>query len=186
MSDGPHRSLPLKKHWKRVAERAATPSYTLSEVAATLPNALLCDLREAPVSQVVDILFGRGQPSLFHENCVDELEALRGTCRGSTAGTTLIDCAIEAKTVGLGGAFAVNTVLINTLEALARGYSHSIEEHYHRKKPWSVPNIRTRLKEARASVSFATLASEITSGNAASIAKLGVPKRRGIDEGPQL
>lgn len=186
MSDGPHKSLPLKRHWKKFAERAATPSFSLSEVAYALPTALLKDFKEAPMSQVLKIFLGDGQISLFPTNHADLLEAVRGTCRGSTVGTILIDCAIEANTYGLTGHLACNTALENALEAYARGTCHSIEEHYKRKEPWSVVNVRDRLRSACSQVSFATLASEIMSDKPNRTGKFHLVKRTGIDEGPQI
>lgn len=185
MSDGPHKSLPLRRHWKKFAERAATPSFSPSEVAAALPNALLNDFREAPMAQVFNIFLGDGQISLFHEDCADLLEAVRSCCRGAV-GNILIDCAIEANVDGLTGDLACKTALENALEAYARGTCRSIEEHYKRKESRSVANVRDRLKGACSQISFATLASEMMSDKTDRTGQFHLIKRTGIDEGPQL
>lgn len=186
MSDGPHRSLPLRQHWRKFAERAATPSFSLNEVAEALPIALLKDFREVPVQQISAILLGDRQISLFPQNRTGLLEAVRGVCRGSTPGTILIDCAIEASANGLTGRSALHTALENAFQAHVRGVCHSIEEHYYRKDPPNAINIRARLKAACRQVSYATLASEMVSGKPGNIGKFHPEKRMGIDEGPQL
>lgn len=186
MSDGPHRSLPMRRHWKKFAERAATRSYSLDEVAAVIPGALVNDFKDTPLNQVRDILLGDSQRSLFPRNCADQLEELRGTCRGSTVGNMFLDCAIEANAIGLTGDSAINAAAKNALEAYARGICRQIEEHYRRKKPGSELNVRNRLSAACEQVSFASFATEMMSGNSGGRGKLLVMKHTGIDEGPQL
>lgn len=186
MSDGPHRSLPMRRHWKKFAERAAKRSYSLDEAAAVLPGALSNDFKEAPLNQVRDILLGDDQISLFRRDCADRLEELRSTCRGSTAGSMLIDCAIEVTANGLTGDSAFNTSLANALKAYAQGVCRQIEEHYQRKKPESELNMRNRLSASCERVSFTSLASEMMTGNAGSRDKFLVMKHTGIDEGPRL
>lgn len=186
MSDGPHRSLPLRRHWKKFAERAAVRSYSLDEVAAVLPGALTNDFKEAPLNQIRDILLGDSQRSLFPRNCADQLEELRGTCRGSTVGNMLIDCAIEANAIGLTGDTAINAAAKNASEAYARGIMRQIEEHYRRKQPGSELNVRNRMSAACEQVSFASFASEIMSGKSDSAGKYRLMKHTGIDEGPRL
>jgi len=186
MSDGPHRSLPLRRHWKKFLERVVTPSFSSCEVIEALSNALINDFKEAPVSRVLNILQGDGQPSLFHENCADQIEALRRTCPGSTASNILLECATEANASGLTGYQAVRMTLENALDALFRSARNSIEEHCKRKESWSGMNIRTRLKDAWKEVSFSGLASEIIFGKAASTKKANLTKRTGLDDGPQF
>ena len=40
MSDGPHRSLPMRQGWKRVAERGANDNFTTEQIAAAIVPAL--------------------------------------------------------------------------------------------------------------------------------------------------
>jgi hypothetical protein len=49
MSDGPHRSLPMRRHWKDLAERAAKAAFSPDQVCEALPLALKCDILEAPI-----------------------------------------------------------------------------------------------------------------------------------------
>lgn len=185
MSDGPHRSLPMRRPWKLLAERAGTPAYAPEEVSEAFPVALKSDFREAPLEQVRDILGGSGQSSLFGEDRAARLEEARRMCRGSAAGNTLIDCAIEANANGLTGDTAYKAALKNALEAHARAGCHQIEEHWRREEPRSTGHLRERLREARCACAFSDIASELTeSGSGNRDTRLS--KRTGVDDGPPL
>lgn len=185
MSDGPHRSLPMRRHWRDLAERAATPAFTAEQVAEAFPVALKNEFREAPLAQIRDILGGGAQSSLFKEDRAAKIETARRACAGSAAGNTLIDCALEANADGLTGDRAMRTALENALDALARAGCHQIEEHYRRKEPQSTANVRNRLDAARGQCARSEIASELMSddGGGAS-GKVRLRKRTGIDEGP--
>lgn len=154
MSDGPHRSLPMRQHWKDLAKRVETPAYSLDDVDETLVRALKKEFREAPMGGVRDILGGGKQGSLLREDRAAQLDAARQACPGSAAGNTLIDCAIEADANGMTGDTAFKEALKNALEPHARGGCHQIEEHHHRKEPQSAPNVRGRLRAARTRCSY--------------------------------
>ena len=96
MSDGPHRTLPMRRHWKDTAERAAKLVYSPSEVREALTVALKRDLLEGPIQKVREILDAR-KPDLFARRQIEQLEALRGECRGSAAANVLIDCAHRSR-----------------------------------------------------------------------------------------
>jgi hypothetical protein len=46
MSDGPHRSLPMRRGWKRVAERGDKRAYASEEVSEAIIVALEQDCRQ--------------------------------------------------------------------------------------------------------------------------------------------
>lgn len=186
MSDGPHRSLPMRRHWKALAARAATPAYSPTQVAEAFPVALKRDFGEAPLSQIRDILGGGEQSSLFREDRAAQLEAARHACRGSAAANTLIDCAIEATANGLTGDTAFRTALENASDAHAKAGCHQIEEHWRREEPQSTVNVRDRLNTARSACSYSDLASELMSGKPTGKGDLRLRKRTGVDEGPSL
>lgn len=186
MSDGPHRSLPMRRHWKKFAERASKRSYSLEDVAAVLPSALMRDFKEAPIKEVHDILVGDGQIPLFHQDSADQLERLRRICRGSTVGYAVIDCAMEASANGLTGEAAYNAAVINASKAHSRAVFHQIEEHFRRKEPGSQFNLRSRMNDACSQVSFGSFASAMMSGKVGTKGNFDVIKHAGIDEGPQL
>jgi hypothetical protein len=186
MSDGPHRSLPMRRHWRDLAERASTPAFSANEVGEAFPIALKRDFREAPLERVRDILGGGEQSSLFASDRAAQLEESRRFCRGSAAGGTLIDCAIEANAKGLTGDAAFRIALENALDAHARAGCHSIEEHYLREDRPNSVNVRNRLGDARRFCPYAELATELMSSSTARVRDLRLPKRTGVDEGPPL
>jgi hypothetical protein len=98
MSDGPHRSLPMRPHWRHLAQRAAQGAFPPDQVCEALPYALKRDILEAPIKGVRDIMSG---DSLLPELRVEQLEALRESCRGSAPANLLIDCAVDAVRNGL-------------------------------------------------------------------------------------
>lgn len=183
MSDGPHKSLPMRDHWRNLAERATTPAFTAEQVAEAFPVALKNDFCEAPLAQLRDIFGDNAQSSLFTADRVAQLEATRRECRGSAAGNTLIDCALEANANGLTGDVACRAALENALDTHARAGCHQIEEHYRRKEPQSTANIRDRLNAAWRQCGRSEIASELMSDGSS---KPRLPKRTGIDEGPSL
>ena len=184
MSDGPHRSLPMKRHWKKFAERLENSSYTPEEIDEAWLSALKKDFREPPLSEIRTILVGNGQRPLFKENLAAQLDSVRQSCRGSAVGNTLIDCAIAADANGMVGNSAFHHALTSTLEAHVRSHYRQIEEHYYRKSPVKCPPVRERLHEAYNRFSCASFASELMSPQSSIGHQL--PKRTGIDEGPQL
>jgi hypothetical protein len=100
MSDGPHRSLPMRRHWKDFAERSAKAAFSPDQVSEALPHALKKEILEAPIKEIRDIM---GGDSLFPEMRIQCLDALRQAYRGSAAATHVIDCAVEATARGLLG-----------------------------------------------------------------------------------
>lgn len=183
MSDGPHRSLPLRPHWRKLAERAATPAYSLSDVAEAFPFALKKDFSKDSLRQVREILSGG---NLFQQDCEGQLEAARSDCRGSAADNLLIDHAIQANISGLAGDSAFLSALEKALFVYSWKISLQIEEHYLRKQSPDIVNVRERLKAGRLQCSHGALAAEMTSGNTRRISSYRLPKHTGIDEGPPL
>ncbi len=184
MSDGPHRSLPMRRPWKLLAERAGTPAYACEEVSEAFSVALKSDFREAPLDKVRDILGGSVQSSLFSDDRAAQLEEARRFCRGSAAGNTLIDCAVEANASGLTGDTAFVAALTNALEACARAGCRQIEEHWQREEPRGTQHVRNRLREARNTCAFGVMAQELSAPGGGGVLRL--PKHGGVDEGPPL
>lgn len=187
MSDGPHRSLPMRRHWKDLAERAEKAAFSADQVCEAVPYALKKDFAESPLEAVRNVLCGDGQGLLFPSDRTAQLEALRAECRGSAGGNTLIDCAVEAIANGLTGDTACKSALENALQDHTRNSFRSVEEHYQREaSARSTGYVRERLDAARRKCDFGALASELVSPEKPSKARARPPKRSGIDEGPQL
>ena len=187
MTDGPHRSLPMRRHWKDLAERAAKSVFSKEAVREALPYALKKDAREIPLERVRDILGGGRQGKLFQEDRIAQLEDARNNCRGSALGNALINCAIEAVTDGLTGDKACGTALKNAFDEYTRNAFRGVEEHYQREgSDRSARFVRERLDAARRQCDFGGLASEIMSSDKPANSTARLPKHTGIDEGPSL
>jgi hypothetical protein len=185
MSDGPHRSLPMRRHWKDLAERAAKAAFSPNQVAEGLPYALKKDVLGGPVDESRDIM---GGATLFPHLMVEQLELLRQSHHGSAAASHLIDCAVEAAANGLVGDSGTEAALKNAYEGIARDALRGIEEHYQREAPSrSAKYVRERLDAARQQLDSGELARELLSlQKLPSQRSINLPRQSGIDEGPPL
>jgi hypothetical protein len=185
MSDGPHRSLPMRRHWKDLAQRAAQSAFSPDQVCEALPYALKRDILEAPIKGVRDIMSG---DSLFPEMRVEQLEELRESCRGSAPANLLIDCAVEAIRNGLIRDAGTEAALQNALQDTTRSALRGIEEHYGREaSSRGSEYVRDRLDAARQQLDCNALARELLSSEQPPAQRsVSLPRRTGIDEGPTL
>lgn len=105
MSDGPHRSLPMRRAWKRVAERAANAAFAPQEICDALIPALVQDWNnDVPpglVRSVDDILCD--QQEMFQGDKVSRLESLHASTAGHGLAKVFLDCAIQRATTGEAG-----------------------------------------------------------------------------------
>ena len=80
ISDGPHRSLPMRAGWKRVAECGDNHAYAPEEIRNAIIPALEQDCRAEITPQFVDALykmFREQEISLFKDQLGPQLEVLR-------------------------------------------------------------------------------------------------------------
>ena len=182
MSDGPHRTLPSRPHWKTFAQRAASAAHTVEEVDESLSYALQRDILQAPIKAIRDIMEG---DSLFK---IEQLEALRLHTAGSAVSNNMIECAIVAASNGLNGEAGTLATLQMTLEETVRTNFRGIEEHYQREAaPQSRQFIRQRLDAATRLFNGSALARHIlASQNPLSLRSVKLPVRSGLDQGPAL
>jgi hypothetical protein len=187
MSDGPLKSMKMRRHWRPFADRVENPACPLKEVCEALEHAIKRDFAEAPVEQVKNILGGgHEQASLFPQERIAQLEKLRRECPGSAAAKALIDCAVEAVTDGRGGEAAIKDALKNASDSYTRDYFRGVEEHCQREGADSADLIRDRLHATRQACDYDGIASDLASGEKPSGKSSGVEKHSGIDEGPPI
>lgn len=185
MSDGPHRSLPMRRHWKDLAERAAKAAFSPDQVAEGLPYALKKDILSAPIAEIREIM---GQATLFPHLQIEQLELLRQSHHGSAAANHLIDCAVEAAADGLSGDDGTEAAVKNACEGISRDAVRGIEEHYQREATSrSAGYVRDRLDSARQQLDCGELARELLSSQKPpSQRSVTLPRQSGLDEGPPL
>lgn len=190
MSDGPHRSLPLKKHWKDVAERASKPAYVASEIAEAFARAVALEAADAPFDSVRRLLGAGGEGSLFagdREALAEQLESARAQCRGSAAGNALLDGAVQAVLEGEFGDAAFDRAAAHCVEKIVESHNRSIEEHYQRTAgDRSARFMRGRLREAAAIFQPAAIARDIARSGTVPNRPPRLDRHTGLDQGPPL
>lgn len=183
MTDGPHRSLLLKKHWKDFAKRIDIEACSLEERRQYLRVAVKKEFPEPVLTALRNFLDEMKRGFLPVVDPVKRIEAISKNCRGSAAGNILISCAIHKLSKGQIGKDAFQNAFKDASEQVARANLRSIEEHYCRKEPNSerLNSFRKRLDKTFQETDFDSIGSEL-------IEKRELKKtiRTGVDEGPEL
>jgi hypothetical protein len=189
MSDGPHKSLNMRRGWKRLAERADKNAYALDELCEAIPRALEEDWRvEVPRSlqkQVQEIL-RHSQASLFGDNRMEKLEALKNQTAGYPFASVFLDCAIQVVAKGKAGDEALVEAASAACMDRAARCMRQVEEHYYRKSSHNrAVNVRERMKEGMSRTDFQMLSRCIISDSSTKQPKPS-RKRTGLDDGVSL
>lgn len=88
MSDGPYKSLPLPRCWKKLAQRLENNAYSSTDVDETFHHALSMGFKDIPFEQVKNILL---KNNLFERELINDLDKLKDFCAGSDIGIRFID-----------------------------------------------------------------------------------------------
>jgi hypothetical protein len=137
MSDGPHRSLPLRRAWKELAKRGDQDIYDAEQVAEAAAGALSSDFKNEIKWSLVDklksIFTGRDNSLGLPEIALQELEEAKPLAAGSVFGTNLVEWCIVLINEGRFGLDAFHEAI--GLAAKMRGFANvrQVEEHYLRK-----------------------------------------------------
>ena len=136
MSDGPHKSLPMRLGWKKLAECADNEAFSAEEVRARLPVALEEDWRK----EIPDTLVGKcreivsdNQTDFFDNQTTDRLKLLRREAAGYPIRGLFLDYMIWAVEQEYSGDVALIKAACETLSDLATRGARQVEEHYCRK-----------------------------------------------------
>lgn len=191
MSDGPHRSLPLNRGWKKFAEHADNNAYSADDVCAALPSALEKDwkdeISQSLLNSIRDILGDTSQGSLLSDSKIEQLNMMRSAGVGNNFANTLIDCAEGAARQGLFGGQAVQHAITSALQERAYDGIRSVEEHYqrHNVSGQRILDIRARLESGVANCSLNDVATELSSKGKLSDG-YKINKNTSLDDGPPL
>ena len=189
MSDGPHRSLNMPSGWRKLAERADNKAYAPEEVRDALPKALGQDWRaevsDSTIGRIRSIL-GDCQDSLFSDQQVGRLEALRRETAGHNLTNTLLDYATQATDRGLSGTEALKEAVSNTLSDRAARGVRQVEEHYCRKSTQGrAAYVRKRIETGVTQSDMASITERLV-GTDASKGPRRPAKQIGLDDGVLL
>ncbi|WP_417845839.1 hypothetical protein [Thalassospira povalilytica] len=186
MSDGPHRSLKLRPHWKKFAEKAASQAYSFEEVEEELKRAIDKDWKNAGLDALEDFFKVKDQGSLFGDDRIERAQYLIDTAEGSAIALIAVECAIEAIADGKHGTDAYNLVVENVGDEFFLKQSRSIQEHWQRKaKVSEAKSMSNRLQKLRSEFHYSRISKDRTPLSGASINRRAA-RRTGLDEGPSL
>lgn len=189
MSDGPHRTLNMRKGWREVAKRAGNNAYVPDEICQQLPAALGQDWRaEVPAKLVAGLREALGdgrQGGLFVDDRRERIDALRSLAAGFPLGGVLVHCAILVAAEGGQGPAALLEAARSALVDRATCGARQVEEHYLRVARGPAKNIRQKLETPVNSCDFTKLAMQLLGTDPAPIQR-HLPKQTSLDDGPRL
>jgi hypothetical protein len=186
MSDGPHRSLPMRPGWKKVAEYAGNEAFTSKDVCDAIVAALGLDFRKdispGTLDGIQDVL---GGATLFREDSLRALEDLRPSVAGCALGDTLLDYVAYTVSDGKSGDAALQEAVTCTLTDWSARCARQVEEHYLRAASTAnTTNVRSRIEEGIQKAPFMALASRLLDRESTAVLRL--EKRDGLDDGVPL
>lgn len=179
----------MRRAWRKVAERAANPSFAPEEISNVLIPALAQDWNDDVSTDLVrgvDHILG-DQQDLFKEQTVSRLESLRPSTAGHGLGKLFLDCAIQLAAAGEAGAEApIEAAASNALAVRAARGAHQVEEHYCRKS--NAPraqSVRARIEQSIGGASLKGLARQLLKRDPAPASRTPA-KQQGLDDGVRL
>jgi hypothetical protein len=188
MSDGPHRSLPMRRPWKTVAECADTPAFEVDEIREVILPALEQDCRREMRRAFLDDLCracSDQEGSLFKSDVRPSLEALRRDA-GSGMERLVLDHAMQVASNGNTGLDIAEKGMTQALKDRGTRGTRQVEEHYLRKSTeWRAHNVRGRMEQALNGADMASVARRVLQGKEQKDAARP-RKRQGLDDGVKL
>jgi hypothetical protein len=189
MSDGPHRSLPLRKAWKELAKRGDQGIYDAEQVAEAAAGALASDFRNEIKWSLVDalksIFTGRDNSLGLPEIALQELDEVKSLAAGSVFGTNAVAWSIELINEGKFGLDAFHEAI--GLAAKVRGFANvrQVEEHYLRESNQRrADHVSARLSSAISNFSEGRLGAMLVSPKSDGVRR--TKKKTHLDEGVPL
>lgn len=189
MSDGPHRTLNMRKAWKVLVRRADDDAYSHADIVACVAPAVASDWNDevsAEFFSKVGQFLGCGSQSHLFERDSAEIDRLRGEA-SSPMEALLADNAKDACESPLQGEAALEDVVGKTLRESVVRRTFQAEEHYLRNSSrLRSVSMRQRLQRAAKAAASAinTMAQNVVRDSRAT--KPGPAKRQGIGDGPAL
>jgi hypothetical protein len=185
MSDGPHRSLPLRKPWKNLAKRGDQHSYDATEVAEAATYALASDFKNEVKPYLVErlkaIFNGHDNSLQSPEIALQDIEDSKRLAAGSGIGMNLIAHSIEKINDGHFGEDAFHEALGAAIRSRGYANANAMEEHYVRESNQRrASHVKARIVDAISSFSDGYLGSFMANGGNR------LRKKVDIDEGVLL
>ena len=190
MSDGPYRSLPMSRGWKRLAEFAENVNFDRADTSAAASHALKTtwnnEVPTAVVKGLRDVFLER-EPGLFADARLAGIEAVVGETAGYGLGRLLTDHAPSVLAEGFVGEAGLAETARRALESYAARAARQIEEHYCRKASARMTTqVRTRISEAIGTADIGVLARQCAGLEPRAPRGSRVQKHADIDAGVPL
>jgi hypothetical protein len=189
MSDGPHRSLPMRPGWKRVAECGDNQAFTLDEIVTSIVSALEKDGRQELSGKFLgelSELCREQDASLFKDQIGPQLKGLRNVA-GQGMGRVVLEHAILFSESGESGLAIAEKAVAQALTDRAARCMRQVEEHYCRVSHQShARGVRARIEEAigNGSAAVNALARRMLDAGTGPIAP--PVRQQGLDDGVRL
>ena len=193
MSDGPYKSLPLRKSWRTVTEYAHKPAFTADECAKAMRAALHQDFkRDVPkemMSAIKVVMLNTAQGSLLPTLALTELDNIRHANPVSGLGDAIIEHTQLALHKGKTGSEALQEGCQQAAVDYARSNILAVEEHY-RREPAKFQNerktvsVRARLQETLSTSTVRVVGREVVAMLGGKKIVTKVQKEAGLDVGP--
>jgi hypothetical protein len=188
MSDGPHKSLPMRRGWKRVAECGDNRAFASEEISRAIIPALEQDCNSEIAPEFIDSIrkvFRDQETSLFKDQVNPQLDALRGTA-GWGIGRVVLEHAIQVAERGGVGTEGLVEATTNALTDRAARGARQVEEHYCRESGTPrAQRVRARIEEGIGSAAINGLARQILKLESRPSSSSAL-KQKGLDDGVKL
>lgn len=189
MSDGPYRSLPMSRGWKRLAKFAENANFDRADTCAAATHALSTSWRkEVPAAIVKGIrdVFLEPEPGLFSDMRLARIDAVVSDNAGYGLGRMFCAHASTVLTEGLTGEAGFVEAARRTLESHGARATRQIEEIYCREASARLTRqVRERIGQAIGSADLGALARQCV-GLESRTRRSSVRKHADIDEGVAL
>jgi len=187
MSDGPYKSLPMSRAWKRVAEFAQNENFETADICDAAIQALTRDWHAnvpAPFVAAIRSAFLTRQTSLFAEQNAEHVQAFSDVTGVRGFGKLFADCATAVLASGESGESGLIQAASDALLARAARGVRQVEEHYYRKAPTALARtVRARLEAAITGTDLHTCAYRLLKVGREQPIERGSRKHEGLDDG---
>lgn len=185
MSDGPHRALPMRPAWKRVAERADNSAHDLTEVTDAIADAVVpdfhTDMTSALMGELRKIVDGKQDP-LFKEENLNALARAKRDHAIEPRARDFVDRVMAAIAGGKSGLAALRAAVEQSARQAIASCLRQIEEFYRRETRASRSfNMRARLSRAARGLVMDGIVQRILAPKAEKGSR--ATRKKGLDDG---
>lgn len=187
MSDGPYKSLPMSRGWKRLAQFAENENFNSTDTCAAANNALEGTWRkEVPAAILKEVreVFFEPAPDLFNDARLKRIEEAASDAAGYGLARRLTAHASSVLTEGLSGEVGFIEAIKRAVWDYAARARRQMEEHYCRTASSRLTQqVRQRISQAISTADFDGLARRWSGLDKHSRKRSGIAKHAGLDDG---